>query len=155
MEEIALIEHLESVWKKITPGEVYTSPTTRGGTSFWFADKFGDFIIFLGIILGRKNGVVEEVTVLDTSKKIVLDRLVVSEVTNTDGTVVSLPNLRGAIRDDRERAKAICLQHMWDVVRGLREDPEEAEDLLRTIEPRHSVSVRTVSAGAFELGKRH
>ena len=154
MNEIRVVEKLEKNWQTIPKNTVTRESLLGGETAFWFAAEIGNRWLLLTLVLGKRNGLSEEIVVIDPTKKIVADRLLLLDRNVSNSHFVNLESLREEIRKDPSSAERLCREDIQSIIHDIQRDPSWITMRLREPEAHSSSSLHCVSGGLMSLGKR-
>ncbi len=154
-ENIAVVELLEGVWSKFPKNQLWEVILPTGETMVKFACQVKEVKVLLIVIIGKRKGLREKIYALDTSRHIVLDRLLLAELTIMgDGYLLPLIEMRHKVRHEKQSPYTLCREYMERVLQGMLANPDWYASCIRKME-RKGVSICAVSGGgACGLGKR-
>ena len=123
-EAVRVVEMFEERWKEIPKGVVVTEMLNHGKRRFSTACEYRSLRIIFGLVVGPKGGTSQHVTIIDTSKRVVAERLVAHEVVTEDyyANAVDLEMVRQRLRD-REDLRTVARDAILEGIASFNEDP--------------------------------
>lgn len=156
MKEIMIVEMVEDDWDKVPKNQVCVL-AKPDATRVWFATGHEHLKFFLSVVLGSRGGLKEEIVLVDSSRRTVADRLLLSEVNSMIGRTLPLSEMRKANKGIPHQGKVQALvSYMKTACADAQTNPET---FFRETNLPHlglvSASVATMSGGAWGLGGGH
>ena len=154
-EDLVVVEHLEKSWSQFLKKRLWEETLSNGEARVLFACQVEAVRVLLIVVIGKQKGLREEVYALDTSRHIVLDKLLLAELTTMgDGYLLPLCEMRYKVRREKQNPRTLCREYMEQKLQDLLARPDWYASRIRKMQ-RKCISVATVSGGAPGLGKRH
>lgn len=154
-EDLAVVEYLEKSWSQFPMNRLWEETLSNSEVLLRFACQVETVRVLLAVVIGKRKGLREEIYALDMSQDIVLDKLLLAELsTMGDGYLLPLREMRYKVRREKQNPVALCREYMEQKLQDLLARPDWYASRIRKME-RESLSVRVVGGGAPGLGKRH
>ena len=110
--EIAIIENLEKLWSQFPKNQIWEE-ISNGETRLMLAWEAEELRMLLTLIIGKRKGIREHICVLDISKNVLIDKLLLAEVTTVgDGYLLPLREIRSKVRGKKQDSLTLCHEHM-------------------------------------------
>ncbi len=153
-EDVACVECFEEEWPHFPKNKIWETVLSGGETRVQFACQLETIRLLLVAIIGRRNGIREEIYAIDTSQRVVIDRLLLAEqTTRGNGYFLQLVEMRRKVRYEKQDPRAVCNEELGRRLRYMLERPVFFAACIRS-EERNSMSMATLSGGTPGLGKR-
>ncbi len=153
-EDFTVIKYLEKSWPQFPKNRLWDETLSNGEIRVLFACQVESVRVLLAVTIGKRKGLREEIYALDTSQHVVLDRLLLAELTMMDdGYLLPLREMRYKVRREKANPLTLCREYMEQKLQDLLARPNWYASRIKKME-RKCISVPTVSGGAPGLGKR-
>ncbi|HUC02039.1 MAG TPA: hypothetical protein VMA75_04000 [Candidatus Paceibacterota bacterium] len=151
MEELEVLEEFEKKWDTCPKNQVMEFLVPGMRQCFGFAYETS-LRVWAGLAIGERSGIYEFLTVVDPTKKILIDQLVMNEITNAEGFLFDLASVRREVHSGGDPL-AVCRRHITRVLARANADPA---DFTRQVQraampsrPRRSVSFLRIVPGCY------
>ena len=156
--QLDIIDVFERNWPQAPKEQVNVIRRPSGDTWVWVAFSLDSINVCLGALIGTRNGIREELTVIDSSQPITVDRFVISGIRNLhrdgDGHLLGIRDMRRRVQDGGEDPIEVCREALLDTMNSMLGSPQESIATIRSLNPT-SESVAAVTGGVGSLGKKN
>jgi hypothetical protein len=150
-EEFEILENFKRDWPGWPKDQVLEGSCVGGKRWFGFAHE-ASLQIFSSLMIGRRGGVWEELTVVDRAKKTLIDQLVMHDTTTSTGFLLDLTSIRYEVRLGKNLG-AVSLRCVSELVNCAVTKPEEFLSWVKRVTvptgPRRSISSTRIVPGCY------
>ena len=154
-EDIAIVERFEKDWPKVSKNCVSQKKFKNGKTIIQIACQLDNVQFILQLHVGKRKGIQEQVIAIDPNKKILIDKLLLAEITSYgDGYFFPLTEIRKKVYFENADPIGLSAAYMHYKLQEILAQPRLWADLIRKMERKGNVSVNALSGGLPSLGKQ-
>ena len=151
--EFSKLENFKMSWPAWPKNRIFELPCVGARTAFCFAREADRFQILASIVVGKRGGIWEALTVVDPTQKILIDQLVMSATTDdSDGFLFSVEEMRAEIRSG-VNYEDVCLGHITRLIECATTDPVDFLARIKTAlipdSARNSIGLSRIIPGSY------
>lgn len=138
-ETLKTVSIFEAVWPKLPKEDAFESIWIRRDMrTIGFAHECGDFRIIFFVILSDQRAVQEALFILDSPKKIAVDRLAferIAKILRSDEPpfLLDLDTLQKEIRSDGDNSSATCRRYVHRLLHEMRTSPNNYQERFKAM----------------------
>jgi hypothetical protein len=142
-------------WSKLEKNRVLADPSQK---FLYFACEVRELRLFVELLIGPRGGLTERIILLDMSKTIAVDRILLNEFSKIPDLHIfeteSFSQASMLIKKDRLAGLAACTKCIQRGLDWILDNPEHAETFLKGLIP-NPCSIGSLSGGLPSLGKNY